>query len=195
MNKQTSSLRRKRKVALESNAVTHKASNSIAPKDSNFVAANTDKETETINSDLEEYKLANAVQENLYSVATKSITIFIAITAVSLGFVFRESVSQQLKIIFCGFNIAMSLFFVIGFGGFFIITRRVARRMDRLGEKLSFSLPHHNALSYGIFLTLLSGIVVLIFWIATIVLRFWVQGTANQTTSNRNSWLDWYDLL
>lgn len=48
--------------------------------------------------------------------------------------------------------------------------------MDDLGKKLSFALRNHHALSYGVFLTLLSGIGVFVFWLAAIVFRFWNLG-------------------
>jgi hypothetical protein len=124
-------------------------------------------------SELEEYKLATQVQQGYYDLVFKSITAFLTITALSLGFIFRESISNELKLIFCWFNLAMSLFFVIGFTGFYIISKRISRRMEQLAAILTFGLRHHNALNYGIFLTLLSGIGVFIFWIATLVFRFW----------------------
>ena len=116
------------------------------PVKNNLSVSVPDKKDEKLNLDLEEYKLAIQVQQNFYDVATKSITIFIAISAFAIGFVFRESVSEQLKLIFSWFNLAMSLFGVLGFTGFYIISKRLARRLDRLSEKLRFALPHHHAL-------------------------------------------------
>jgi uncharacterized membrane protein len=124
---------------------------------------------------LDEYKLATQVQQGYYDLVFKCITAFYAITALCLGFVFRESISEQLKTIFCWFNLAMSVFFVIGFTGFYIISNRVSRRMDQLAVKISFELGHHHALNYGIFFTLVSGVGVLIFWIAALVFRFWAK--------------------
>jgi hypothetical protein len=100
--------------------------------------------------ELDEYKLAVQVLQNYHEVALKSITIMVAITAISLGFVFRESVSTPLKVTFCWFNLVFSLFFSLCFLGFFIILRRIARRMDMLACKLSFALRNHYALSYGV---------------------------------------------
>jgi len=106
---------------------------------------------------LEEYKLAVLIQHNYHDVTHKTVTIFITITAISLAFTFRESVFTQLKIIFCWFNLAFSVFFIISYFGFYVISKRIARRMDVLAKKLSFNLKNHHALSYGVFLTLLSG--------------------------------------
>jgi hypothetical protein len=68
--------------------------------------------------ELDEYKLAVQVLQNYHEVALKSITIMVAITAISLGFVFRESVSTPLKVTFCWFNLVFSLFFSLCFLGF-----------------------------------------------------------------------------
>jgi hypothetical protein len=126
-------------------------------------------------SHLDEYKLAIQVQQGYYDLVFKCITAFLTITALSLGFIFRETISDRLKVIFCWFNLIMSVFFVIGFTGFCLISKRVSRRMDRLASALSFELGHHHALNYGIFFTLLSGIGVLLFWIAVLIFRWWAR--------------------
>ena len=134
------------------------------------------------------------IQQNYHEVAHKTITIFIAITAFSLGFVFRESVFVQLKIIFCWFDLAFSLFFVISYTGFFIISKRLARRMDVLSEQLSFDLRNHHALSYGVFLTLLGGIGVFVFWLLAIILRLWNLGIPRQGAFQSDSLFSWLGL-
>jgi hypothetical protein len=137
--------------------------------------------------ELDEYKLAVQIQQNYHEVALKSITIMVAITAISLGFVFRESVSIPLKVTFCWFNLAFSLFFSLCFLGFFIILRRIARRMDMLACKLSFSLRNHYALSYGVFLTLVSSVGLFIFWIVAIIFRLWNVGVQTPTAARGTS--------
>jgi hypothetical protein len=146
------------------------------------------------NLELEEYKLAVQIQQSYHDVAYKFITVFVAITAISLGFVFRESVSIQLKIIFCWFNLIFSLFFTLCYLGFFIILKRIARRMDTLADKLSFNLRNHYALSYGVFMTFLSGVGVFIFWLVAIILRFWNLGMPNQEAHQTSSLLSFLGL-
>lgn len=130
-------------------------------------------DSKQLDSFLEEYKLAVKIQQSYHDVFYKSLTIYIAITAISLSFVFRENVFIQLKIIFCWFNLIFSIFLVISLTGFFIIVRRIARRMDLLANTLGFSLRNHYALSYGLLLTLISAVAVFIFWFVAIILRFW----------------------
>ncbi len=132
---------------------------------------------------LEEYKLAIQIQENYHDLAYKTVTVYLAVTAISFGFVFRESVFVQLKQAFCWFNLAISFIFVICILGFYIISKRIAHRMDILSRKLLFSLKTHHALSYGILLTLLAGSGVFLFWIIAIVFKFWNFGIPKQTNS------------
>lgn len=145
------------------------------------------KEESNENLELEEYKLAVQIQQHYHDLAYKTVTIYIAVSALSLGFVFRESVILQLKIIFCWFNLGISIFFVLSFLGFYLISKRIARRMDKLAQKLSFALRTHHALSYGIILTLLGGLGVLIFWIVTVILQLWNLGLLKQGDSQSNS--------
>jgi hypothetical protein len=126
-------------------------------------------------SSLEEYKLANQIHQSYYDLGSKTVTIYLTITALSLGFVFREAISDQLRIILCWFNVWSSLVFTLGFTGFYIVTKRLARRMDYLSKRLKFALPHHNGLSYGIMLSLLTGSSGLIFWIAVLFFKFWAK--------------------
>jgi len=127
------------------------------------------------NADLEEYKLATQVQLGYYDLAYKSITIFLTITGLSLGFALRDSISDRLKIIFCWFNLAMSLLAVIGFWGFRKMSERIARRMDHLGNNLNFELGYHHALGLGILFTWIGAVGVFLFWIAAIVFRLWAK--------------------
>jgi hypothetical protein len=133
-------------------------------------------EMEEHKSELEEYKLAIQVQQGYYDLVYKSVTIYLTLTALSVGFVFREGISDRLKLISSWFNFAMSLFFVLAFTGFLILSRRLARRMDKLALTLSFELPHHHGLSYGILLTLISGTGGWLFWILTLIFRLWASG-------------------
>ena len=127
------------------------------------------------NPDLEEYKLATQIQVAYYDLAYKSITIFLTITGLSLGFAFRDSISDRLKVIFCWFNLAMSILAVIGFWGFRKMSKRIALRMDHLSESLNFDLGYHHALSLGILFTWIGAVGVFLFWIASLIFRFWAR--------------------
>jgi hypothetical protein len=125
------------------------------------------------NSELEEYKLATQIHRHYYDLTVKTITVYLAITGVSLGFVFRENVSITLKVLFCWFNFIVSLAFCLAYTGFYVITKRLAKHMKQLTKILGFGLSHHRGLPYGIFIALICAIGVLIFWTMTLILRFW----------------------
>ena len=125
------------------------------------------------NLGLEEYTMAAQIQEKYYDVVARGVIIYLAITAVSLGFVFRESISDQLRVLFCWFNIGVSLFAFLAYLRLYIVSRRIAQRMDKLGSSLGFELPHHHTLSYGILVAMLAGFGVWIFWFAALFFRFW----------------------
>ena len=122
---------------------------------------------------LDEYKLAVQIQQHYHDMASKTATIYLAATALGLGFVFRENVAVKLKIIFCFFNLGISIFFVLAFLGCLVVSRRTARRMDALAGNLSFDLGTHHALSYSIVQTLLGSTGVLTFWLVVVLARLW----------------------
>jgi|SRR5215217_1772575 len=146
-----------------------------------------------INLPLEEYKLAVNVQQNYHEIAYKTVTLFVAVTALSLGFVFRASVAVQVKIIFCWFNFLISIFFLLSCVGFYIISKRIARRMDNLALQLSFGLRTHHALRYGILLTLLGGTCVFLFWLGALIFRVWNLWVPQQA-SDPSSFLSGFGL-
>ncbi len=124
-------------------------------------------------ANLEEYKLANQLHQGYFDFAAKTVTIYLTITALSIGFVFRDSISEYIKILFCWFNLLISLLFFLSYGRFYKMATRLSKRMDELAGKLHFELPHHHALGYGLLLSLLGEGAVLIFWAASLLLHFW----------------------